>query len=781
MTRIKSALFAFLASLALVSPAVAQTHLPDVDARNLTVQNLPTFTSCTGLLIGAASSPSTCSVPSYFATGTDASYLTTASTPTTLPATTGQTWNNGGMLAISQALGGSPPSAAPSTSDYPSITLNALRVNTLPTFATCSGIATGNLTSPMTCTAPGTGVMTALGNAANGAGGFLTTDGSATISGKNITGASNIAPHVATNAALTASSTATYPNGVWRDTFFTSGTAPPLFFTPSGSACSLNAGLGDGGTQVPSSDGKCWLSKISPNGLDVRQFGAVGDGSSHLLSSQYGTLAAAQAVYPFVTALTQEFDYAGIQAAINTINSIGGGTVLLPGKGAYRTATTIDCSANSASFLAFSGDVHGTLISNTSASNIATFDCNGSTFKVAVLKFKNLYMSQPTSAGTGNIAFNVVNRQETYWDHVTVYGYDKGIVLTTSYAPRISNSGFQVTKSEAVSATDGSMKGVRVVGTFFFGDGTTNSKPALALNAGGEGADISGNDFSSNYQHIAFDNFFGASVTGNYFETSTNQSIAFTNSIGSSGSINISGNTFDGDAAETFQYVDGLGVLNNHYYSMAVTFGATATRVSKFANSLSGGATLGAVTYGTASNPFVASSGLDASRIMLNGSTVLDMNGNFTELRANDGLGGQVLVENNTGSARNFYSNDTHIFRNRAASKTMLTLDASKAAFGVPVEGVASLPTISSCGTSPPAAAAGSTSNGGQFTLGTGSPSACTITFAQAFSNYAYCTATPASSYTGTYYVSASSKTAFTVTLSAGTSNVVFNYSCTGS
>ena len=54
------------------------------------------------------------------------------------------------------------------------------------------------------------------------------------------------------------------------------------------------------------------------------------------------------------------------------------------------------------------------------------------------------------------------------------------------------------------------------------------------------------------------------------------------------------------------------------------------------------------------------------------------------------------------------------------------------------------------------------------------------MTFATAFTHYAYCAVTPASAYTGTYYVSVSSKSAFTVTLGTGTASVVFNYACTG-
>lgn len=90
------------------------------------------------------------------------------------------------------------------------------------------------------------------------------------------------------------------------------------------------------------------------------------------------------------------------------------------------------------------------------------------------------------------------------------------------------------------------------------------------------------------------------------------------------------------------------------------------------------------------------------------------------------------------------------------------------------------VPVISACGTTPPAATAGSNNNSGQFTLGTGATTACTITFANAYPTTAFCTVTPASNYTGTYYISAQSASAFTVTLGTGTASVKFNYNCGG-
>ena len=79
--------------------------------------------------------------------------------------------------------------------------------------------------------------------------------------------------------------------------------------------------------------------KITDN-ISAKDFGALADGTLHPLSEKFSTLSAAQAVYPFVTSLTQSLDYAGIQAAINT-----GKNVLLT-SGTYFVNSTIEMNSN---------------------------------------------------------------------------------------------------------------------------------------------------------------------------------------------------------------------------------------------------------------------------------------------------------------------------------------------------------------------------------------------------------------------------------------------------
>lgn len=63
--------------------------------------------------------------------------------------------------------------------------------------------------------------------------------------------------------------------------------------------------------------------------FNVKNYGAIGDGASHPLSAFYGTLAAAQAVYPKATALTNEIDWAAAQTALDAAG-VAGGRVVFP-------------------------------------------------------------------------------------------------------------------------------------------------------------------------------------------------------------------------------------------------------------------------------------------------------------------------------------------------------------------------------------------------------------------------------------------------------------------
>lgn len=83
-------------------------------------------------------------------------------------------------------------------------------------------------------------------------------------------------PNVATNAALQLQPS-TFAPAVMRVDYAAGLGAPAVVYTSSNSACSLNAGAGDNGTQVKSADNKCWLLQIPTGGVDLREWGCPTD------------------------------------------------------------------------------------------------------------------------------------------------------------------------------------------------------------------------------------------------------------------------------------------------------------------------------------------------------------------------------------------------------------------------------------------------------------------------------------------------------------------------
>jgi hypothetical protein len=67
-------------------------------------------------------------------------------------------------------------------------------------------------------------------------------------------------------------------SGVVRLGYAAAGDSPAVAYTPSTRPCSLNSGAGDGGSQIPSADGKCWIWSPPSGGVSPTVFGAIGDG-----------------------------------------------------------------------------------------------------------------------------------------------------------------------------------------------------------------------------------------------------------------------------------------------------------------------------------------------------------------------------------------------------------------------------------------------------------------------------------------------------------------------
>jgi hypothetical protein len=159
---------------------------------------------------------------------------------------------------------------------YPSPTYNVLTLQT--PLAVLSG-GTGNTTAAAELARIGaapTASPTFTGTAA-----FtnVTVSGTSALGTAPTMGAATLYPTVATNTALKALSTVT-TGVVTRLGFVSRGDIAALIYTASGSACSLNAGAGDNGSQVVSADSKCWIASFPPGEIDSREWGVIADGAT---------------------------------------------------------------------------------------------------------------------------------------------------------------------------------------------------------------------------------------------------------------------------------------------------------------------------------------------------------------------------------------------------------------------------------------------------------------------------------------------------------------------
>lgn len=101
------------------------------------------------------------------------------------------------------------------------------------------------------------------------------------VNGVNIPipGSINGMPFTADRTSL-ASLASSFSSAVLRLEYAVSLGGPSVVYRSSGSACSLNGGAGDGGSQVPTSDGKCWLADLSGIRPTPQIWGARGDGTN---------------------------------------------------------------------------------------------------------------------------------------------------------------------------------------------------------------------------------------------------------------------------------------------------------------------------------------------------------------------------------------------------------------------------------------------------------------------------------------------------------------------
>jgi len=151
------------------------------------------------------------------------------------------------------------------------------------------------------------------------------------------------------------------------------------------------------------------------------------------------------------------------------------------------------------------------------------------------------------------------------------------------------------------------------------------------------------------------------------------------------------------------------------------------------------------------------------------------------------GAAGAFVMASRSGSGNSYlwYNPSGAGIRLSDGSSDIVTIDSAGSIVslanvtGIHHYSTISVPTASTCGTSP-AVDAGSSNHAGKITFGSAT-TACTLTFASAFANNAFCTVTPGAqpaAVANIPYISAQSKTAFTI--SGGTASAVYYYNCGG-
>ena len=167
------------------------------------------------------------------------------------------------------------------------------------------------------------------------------------------------------------------------------------------------------------------------------------------------------------------------------------------------------------------------------------------------LTVDGLYFDAPSGAGADTTdVLNAVNQQYILFQNNTINGgYRHGVVLTSSYSPRIlHNFAYNMRGSFLIANTayDPTMNNARIVDNTVTGSGIPNSEPAMNLGpaSGGQavGALIDGNNLNGNYGCFLFNGLAATVVRSNFCEASTVFSV-----IGAATSVPNTGLTFTGN------------------------------------------------------------------------------------------------------------------------------------------------------------------------------------------------------------------------------------------
>lgn len=172
-------------------------------------------------------------------------------------------------------------------------------------------------------------------------------------------------------------------------------------------------------------------SSAAPSGVaNVKAFGAIEDGQSHPLSSRFGSLDAARAVYPFVTSLTQETDWAALQAAVRATPF---GMIEIPA-GTLVIDTAVTMPAPNTACVRGAGRGTTTILQTDPTANGFLWNAGGASG--GCLKDLTIRAKAPfyNAAGSSGIAVDFSNLNESFDYAADIRNFDIGIRCSNCFS-----------------------------------------------------------------------------------------------------------------------------------------------------------------------------------------------------------------------------------------------------------------------------------------------------------------------------------------------------------
>ena len=172
--------------------------------------------------------------------------------------------------------------------------------------------------------------------------------------------------------------------------------------------------------------------------VSIKDFGAIGDNTLHRLSEKYTTLAAAQAVYPHATALTDSIDWAAAQKAVNNAKN-----VFIP-DGLYKFGTNALIIPNTLSMLKGTGTKS---VIYSDAATAISWDTQNRVLYLNMSDFNLLGSNVANSKGLDLSGFSYCifsNMQIRYFNDGL---WGDGTVFNVPYNRQISNNLFNNVRS----------------------------------------------------------------------------------------------------------------------------------------------------------------------------------------------------------------------------------------------------------------------------------------------------------------------------------------------